>query len=216
MPEAVTGQHIDNSAAQQAEDQRVAEARAELADEQGIAPEAEGEQQSELILGKYKSPEELAKAYQALQAEYTRVKQGLPPDKAQQQSDEQAKVQEVANAIIQQAGGQDQYAKLARWAVDNLPQDRQERYNKALESRDVEKVLIELKGIQYDYLMANGYEPRLAGGRTNRTPDVQPFTSDQEVVAAMSDPRYSGPQADPTYIREVEARLRASTVFPVR
>lgn len=228
MPEIIAGNDgSDQATAIQEEAQKVADARAALADEalgdQQAQPQTEGDPDIQGILNKYQSPEELARAYQNMQREYTRMKQGLPPQEQQQNGNEQKadtarqeRAETIARSILEQAGGQEQYGKLARWAVDNLPEERQQRYNAALASGNVDAVLTELKGLQYDYMMANGYEPRLAGGRASAVPEVQPFKSVAEVTQAMSDPRYSGPMADPSYIAEVENRLRYSQVLNPR
>ena len=63
-----------------------------------------------------------------------------------------------------------------------------------------------LKSIQYDHLMSNGYEPKLTGGSAPAM-EVRGFQSEAQVVQAMNDPRYSGPNADPAYIREVEQKM---------
>ena len=70
----------------------------------------------------------------------------------------------------------------------------------------------QVKGIQYDYMMATGYEPKLTGGRAP-TNDVRGFASEAQVIAAMQDPRYG---TDPAYIKEVEQRIAVSNVFNQR
>ena len=58
-------------------------------------------------------------------------------------------------------------------------------------------------------MMSRGYEPKLTGGRAP-TQDIKGFESEAQVVAAMSDPRYSGSNPDHAYIREVEKRMAVS------
>ena len=61
--------------------------------------------------------------------------------------------------------------------------------------------------------MATGYEPRLVVAGLLRQTALKGFESEAQVVA-VDDPRYqSGPQQDPAYIKEVEARLRKQRLF---
>lgn len=228
-----TGTQPDTSV-QAEESARIEQAKAELIDEQqGQEPQGDGEQP--LILGKYKTYEELEKAYTSLQQEFSRVKNGQAPtvsDQAKtsdQAGDEKADSagpdsgvsEEIAQATIQalldQAGGQDGYQRLTRWASAYLEPDRINAYNQALQSGNKDTALIALKAIQYDMMQSQGYQPSLASGKAPSVSTVRPFESEQQVVAAMSDPRYSGLNPDPAYIREVERRLAASdTVFATR
>jgi len=211
---------------------RVEAARAELYDEaQGTTAEGDGG----LLLGKYRSTDDLAEAYKSLQAEYTRLKSGLPPQ--EQQLNQQEVVEEggveqaseepnapqinetqavqIQQRVFEMAGGQDGYTRLANWVASNLPADRVNAWNEALAQGNESQIVTALKGLQYDYMMANGYEPRLTGGRAPSN-EVRGFSSEAQVVEAMNDPRYSGSNPDPSYIREVERRLAASNVFQTR
>jgi hypothetical protein len=233
MSEIVTGQ--DGAATEAAlaeEGAKVEAARAELYDETaGQQGQPDG-----LILGKYRSTEDLAAAYQNLQAEYSRLKNGQAPasqsDPAPEQfsSDDTAQPEQVGtdqggidpttaasirNAVLEQAGGEAEYQRLASWAASNLPSDRTNAYNAALASGDQAAVINSLKGLQYDYMMKNGYEPKLTGGRAPTT-EVRGYQSERQVIEAMNDPRYSGASPDPAYVREVERRLAVSNVFQER
>lgn len=234
MPEVTTGQ--DGSFADTAvveEAAKVESARAELYDE-ATGGEDQG---GELILGKYQSVDDLAQAYQSLQAEYSRVKNGQAPAEepsAESQAEDQAEddeeedddldlqsniTREQAEAIrenvLRQVGGEKQYQRLATWAANNLEEGRLEAFNAALAQGSEPVILSLLKGLQYDFMMSNGYEPRLSGGRAPSS-EVKGFSSEAQVVEAMNDPRYSGPNPDPAYIKEVERRIAVSNVFQSR
>lgn len=233
MPEIITGQDGSMSyetGAATEEAARVESARAELLDEAtGQGNSSEGE----LLLGKYRSAEDLAEAYKSLQAEYTRLKSGVQPSEqqpadevqpegevqAENQNDgprlDESKVQAIQQRVFEQAGGEDGYKRLANWVASNLPADRVNAWNEALAKGDEAQIVTALKGLQYDYMMANGYEPRLTGGRAPSN-EVRGYSSEAQVVEAMSDPRYSGDNPDPSYIREVERRLAVSNVFQTR
>jgi hypothetical protein len=216
-----SGSPAETSAAA-AESAKIEAARAELYDE------AAGSEQGGdgLILGKYQSTEDLAQAYQNLQREFSRLKNGQPPsDPAPEQQapvgyddteqDEAAgdsgridpaTATAIHNAVLEQAGGEAEYQRLANWALNNLPADRTEAYNAALAAGDQASIMNSLKGLQYDFMMQNGYEPRLTGGRAPSN-EVRGFASRYQVTEAMSDPRY---EKDAGYRQEVERRIAAS------
>ena len=114
--------------------------------------------------------------------------------------------------MFEQVGGEEKYQALMRWGQQNVTEQAAEAYKVALDSGDETTILQMLKGFQYDKLMANGYEPRLTGGRAP-SQDVQGFTSEAQVVEAMRDPRYG---TDPAYVKEVEKRIAVSNVFNAR
>lgn len=204
--------------AEQEETAKIEAARAELAEEEAA--------DSGLILGKYESTEDLAAAYQNLQREYTRLKdgssdQGEPETVAESQEqetpeqgadDEQPsaadleRVARLTNTVHEQAGGKEKYERLTSWAKENYSGEQIEAYNAVLNTGDPQLVLSALKGIQYDYMMGNGFEPKLTRGRAP-TQDVQGFRSSFEVQQAMNDPRY---QQDAAFRKDVERRIAVS------
>jgi len=123
----------------------------------------------------------------------------IPPERQQQ----------IIGAVLAQAGGDTEFAKLADWASKNLEPARIQVFNDALTKGDEQLALMSLRAIQYDRMMKNGYEPPLMGGKAV-SDAVKPFRSEQEVTAAMADYRYSGVDADPAYIEDVTRRLAAS------
>lgn len=204
---------------------KVEAARTELIDE--ALPEGES-----LIMGKYNSTDEVVEAFKSLQSEYSRLKGGqeaapsvpeqpAPTQQQQEQPSNQVTPEQalqIRESMFKQVGGEDRYKAVAGWASTNLPQERLTSFNQALESGNQSQIINQLKGLQYDHMMATGYEPRLARGTSAAQSSAVPFESEAQVVAAMNDPRYqNGPRMDPTYIKEVEQRMAASTgVFQSR
>lgn len=208
----------EEAAAQAEETAKVDAARAELYDE------AAGD--SGLILGKYQTTEDLANAYQSLQREYSRLKNGQAPvqtEEAEETAEPEAAEEEEAKAapaqvdpdavsriqqqIFTQVGGEAEYERLATWAAKTLPAERTNAYNKALESADEGAILNALKGLQYDYMMQNGYEPRLSGGRAPSS-EAKGYASRYQIQQAMSDPRY---EHDAGYRKDVERRIAVTS-----
>jgi hypothetical protein len=214
-----TGQ--DNTVDQGAveEQAKIDQARADLYDE--AAGNEPGEPEGSLILGKYKSQSDLVDAYKNLQRENERLRGGEveqaeeEPEAQQEEPESQLTAEDatrIRGSMFDQVGGAEKYQALMGWASQNLDEGRAASFNEALNSGNEGAILAQLKGIQYDHMMATGYEPKLTGGRAP-TQDVRGFASEAQVIAAMQDPRYGN---DPAYIKEVEQRIAVSNVFNQR
>ena len=221
MPVVETGQDQGDDAALVEEQAKIDQARSDLYDEaagnQPAAPE------DNLILGKYQSQADLVDAYKNLQRENERLRTGEveqpevdSPDREEEQEQGNQLTAEDAGRIrdnvFGQVGGQDRFQAVRGWASQNIDEARTQAFNDALQSGNEGAILSQLKGIQYDHMMATGYEPKLTGGRAP-TNEVQGYSSEAQVIRAMQDPRY---QDDPAYIKEVEQRIAVSNVFNKR
>ena len=211
MPAIETdGSAFENEGALAEEQAKVEQAKAELMDEE---PQERG-----YLGGKYQSVEDLENGYKAMQAEYTRLKEEVNQPVAEDQSDDEEddlpgitdeQFYQIRTAMFDQVGGEAKYTALCQWAAQNVSQDRQQSYDAALRAGDQTQIMQALKSFQYDHMMSNGYEPKLTGGGAPSM-EVRGFQSEAQVVEAMRDPRYSGPNADPAYIREVEQKMAAN------
>lgn len=213
---AVTAAEVE---AQAVEDAKVEAAKAELVDE--------AQQDDGLILGKYETQDDLIAGYQNLQRELSRLKNGEgdpaptepEPTPAAEQSEPEPeapadqggidaeRAAAIRGKVLEQAGGEAEYKRLANWAANNLSADRTNAFNDALAKGDEVSILNALKSMQYDYMMKNGYEPKLTGGRAVAS-DAEGFKSRFQITQAMSDPRY---QHDAAYRKDVERRIAASS-----
>jgi hypothetical protein len=116
-----------------------------------------------------------------------------------------AQVQEQAYDIV---GGQEEYDAMANWAVDNMTDAQLDAYHGQLRQGDNAWELA-LRGLHSKY-KSSGDAPveRLRSGeKTPPNTGVQPFTSQQELSAAVQDRRYS---TSPEYRKAVEQRLEVS------
>ena len=218
MPVVETGQDQGDDAALVEEQGKIDQARADLYDE--AAGEQPGAPEENLILGKYQSQADLVDAYKNLQRENERLRTGeveQPEDQDYDSNDEDDSdsqltaedASRIRDNVFSQVGGQERYQALMGWAVNNVDEMRTEAFNDALRSGNEGAILSQLKGIQYDHMLATGYEPKLTGGRAPSN-QVQGYSSEAQVIRAMQDPRY---QDDPAYIKEVEQRIAVSNVF---
>lgn len=103
------------------------------------------------------------------------------------------------------AGGKEQLKSTLEWAKANLTEAERNGYDAALDSGNLDLVKLAMQGVAAKYAAANGSDPKLIdGGELSTSGDAPGYTSQAEIVAAMSDPRY---RTDPAYQAKVYARL---------
>ena len=114
-----------------------------------------------------------------------------------------------AQGIKDAVGGDDSYGKMVSWAMENLPAEQVQSFNKLTDTGDGPAIKLAVQGIYSQYNNAMGVEPDLYSGRTANA-GVTPFRTTAEVVTAMGDPRW---EKDAAYTDNVKARLAGSNVF---
>lgn len=176
----------------------------------------QNQEQQDLIAGKFRSTDDLLKAYQELEKKLgSRGYEAADEPEVEDEGAEQevpVLSQEDEQVILDSIGGQENFAAVQSWAKDNLNQDELEAYNREVNSGDYYRARNALQSLYYAYQDNNGYEPDLIGGKLSaNSSDV--FRSSQEVMAAMSDPRYL---QDPAYTQDVQDKLIRSEVLGPR
>ena len=187
-------------------------------DLQALQEAEQQEQQQELIGGKFKSPDDLLKAYQELEKKlggrtgYEKV-EGEPEAEEDQAVEEPVILsQEQEATILESIGGEESFSAVQQWAKENLEAGELEAYNREVNSGDYYRARNALQSLYYAFQENSGYEPELIGGKLSaNSSDV--FRSSQEVMAAMSDPRYLN---DPAYTEDVQNKLIRSDVLGPR
>tara|TARA_R110000765_G_scaffold357185_2_gene447288 strand:+ start:2740 stop:3489 length:750 start_codon:yes stop_codon:yes gene_type:complete len=156
--------------------------------------EAQGEEISDDLLKELQSsdPGDLAKMY----LEY---RNSQP---VQQITNDEAK------ALKDSVGGEQNYGDMMRWASDNLTENEVNMYDSVMESGDRNAAYFAMQAMAYRYGDSVGVEGKLVQGKAP-SESKKGFTSQAEVVAAMSDPRYD---RDPAYRQEIMAKLENSNV----
>ena len=137
---------------------------------------------------------------------------GIPEDIIRAYVDGQKAVLESnVTSVMSLAGGQEQYAGLMDWASGNIPEDEVDAYNAIVDSGNMNTIRMAVAGLKARYEQANGtpVARKLIQGDVTG-PSGGTFRSVAEIVAAMSDPRYS---KDPSYRRDVEQRIATSNAF---
>ena len=145
------------------------------------------------------SSQDLLKAYMEVsQSPEFQAQQGQPPADISQSD---------INQIKNSAGGDQAYANIINWAKSNLPQEKITAFDEVVNTGSVQAIQLAVSGLKSEYDNANGVEGRMVTGKTapNNSGDV--FRSQQELVAAMNDPRYD---RDPAYRQDVIEKLDRS------
>ncbi len=187
-------------------------------DLQALQEAEQQEQQQELIGGKFKSPDDLLRAYQELEKKlgsrtgYEKA-EGEPEAEEDQTAEEPVILsQEEEATILESIGGEEAFGAVQQWAKENLDAGELEAYNREVNSGDYYRARNALQSLYYAFQENSGYEPELIGGKLSaNSSDV--FRSSQEVMAAMSDPRYL---QDSAYTQDVQDKLLRSDVLGPR
>lgn len=187
-------------------------------DLQALQEAEQQEQQQELIGGKFKSPDDLLKAYQELEKKLSgRTGYEKAEEQPQAEEDQAAEEpvilsQEEEATILESIGGEENFTAVQQWAKENLEAGELEAYNREVNSGDYYRARNALQSLYYAFQENSGYEPELIGGKLSASSsDV--FRSSQEVMAAMSDPRYL---QDSAYTQDVQDKLLRSDVLGPR
>ena len=154
---------------------------------------------SEETLEKFSSmsSKELVEAYLEVQ--------GTPEFQAQSSDTADLSDAEI-NQVKNNVGGEQAYANIIGWAQDNLDAQAQEAFDSILATGSVQAINIAVAGLKSQYEAANGFEGKMYTGKPPKTGgDV--FRSQQELVRAMSDPRYEN---DPAYRQDIIEKLDRS------
>ena len=172
------------------------------------------EQQEDLIGGKFKSADDLLKAYQELEKKLGSGQTEETEESESEVEDQEPVVlsQEEEQTILESIGGQETFNAVQAWAKENLDQAELDAYNREVNSGDYYRARNALQSLSYAYQENEGSEPQLLGGKISaNATDV--FRSTAEVMQAMNDPRYL---KDSAYTNDVQEKLVRSEVLGPR
>lgn len=117
----------------------------------------------------------------------------------------------TAIRVFEITGSEDGYTSMLGWMRKHVDASELAKFDAALDSGKRSDILEATNNMWARFQADGGGPPKLISGEIAQLDGVKPFASDAEMVAAMSDPRYSGPQRDPAYVKSVEARIAAGT-----
>lgn len=111
--------------------------------------------------------------------------------------------------VFREVGGEASYTDMVSWAGDTLSADEIAAYNEAVNSNNMEEVLLAVKGLKARYDGTRSVAPqRKVTGRTTPAPTV--YNSLADLKADMANPRYN---TDPVFRGKVEAKLARSSIL---
>ena len=103
-------------------------------------------------------------------------------------------------------GGDENYQNMLEWAGANLNQQEIDMFDAVMQRGDALGAFFAIRSLAYRYNDAAGYEGKMLTGNAPKTSGSQ-YRSQQEVIQAMSDPRYD---SDPAYRKDVMDKLTRS------
>lgn len=121
----------------------------------------------------------------------------------------EARSNAVANTIMNSVGGQEAYNKIANY-IASKGDSAIDAYNNLVEQGNVSAISMFLNGIQAEMTLKNGTSNRTIMGSQVSANVNSGYSSQDEMVKAMSDPRY---ESDMRYREEVVNKLRNSNFF---
>jgi len=178
--------------------------------------------QNQLLAGKYKSAGDLEKAYLELQQKLgTKEEESEedgeePQEETTEDSEEEPESDSNEPSTLTQqdvdylhglAGGADGYKQMISWASENMNAKEIEMYDRVMDQGDPAAVLFAVKALVAQYKDTVGSDGQLLTGKSAANPAKNQFRSQQELVAAMNDPRYD---TDPAYRSDVLEKLENS------
>ena len=192
------------------------------ADEQDSLQVAEslgGEQP--LLAGKFKDQQSLEKAYLELQSKLGEPRNEVqttedegepaeqePEEEVTEEPDSDQLTEAQANQLFEMVGGEKAYKSMIQWAGQNLSQEEIQMYDNVMASGNPSSIYFAVQALANKYGEATGSDGQLLTGKGTAN-QTQGFRSQQELVQAMSDPRYD---RDPAYRQEVMQKLENSDV----
>jgi len=140
------------------------------------------------------SSTELANMY----LDYRQANQGAEP--ARDFSEEE--IQQLQGVV----GGKDNYTNMIDWAQKSLNEQEVNMFDAVMAKGDPLAAFFAVRSLAYAYNDAVGYDGNVVQGKAPKQ-NTDQFRSQQELITAMSDPRYEN---DPAYRQDVMDKLTRS------
>ena len=195
------------------------------ADEQNsleVAESISGEDQT-LLAGKFNDTKSLEQAYLSLQKKLGEPRdepevgeeqeQEEPADEPQEEEesteDSGKLTEQQANQLFDMVGGESTYKDILSWAGESLSQEEIEMYDSVMSDGNANSIYFAVQALNSKYTDAVGKDGQLLTGKRSAAQKDVSFRSQQELVQAMSDPRYDN---DPAFRDDVIRKLQNSDI----
>jgi len=176
-----------------------------------------------LLAGKFKDSQALEQAYLELQRKLGEPKEDVRNEEGDEEAEAPEEVEETseesedqterlteaqAQELFKMVGGEKAYQSMINWAGQNLSQAEIQMYDSVMGKGDPNAIFFAVQALNSKYSDAVGQDGQMLSGKSAKSEDNS-FQSQQELVQAMSDPRYDN---DPAYRRSVLNKLANSDV----
>lgn len=193
------------------------------ADEQdslAVAESISGEEQT-LLAGKFNDTKSLEQAYLELQQKLGEPRSESEPVEPEAESETQEEsaeespetgeqlTEDQANQLFEMVGGEQAYKSMLSWAGQSLDKAEIEMYDSVMASGNANSIYFAVQALQNKYTDAVGNDGQLLTGKRSAAQQDAQFRSQQELVAAMNDPRYDN---DPAFRDDVMRKLTNSDI----
>jgi hypothetical protein len=190
-------------------------------DSLSVAESLEGGEQP-LLAGKFKDPQALEQAYVELQKKLGEPRDEPEVGEEQEQEEPAAESQEEAtkptedsgklteqqaNQLYDMVGGESTYKDMLSWASESLSQEEIEMYDSVMSDGNANSIYFAVQALNNKYTDSVGKDGQLLTGKRSAAQQDAQFRSQQELVAAMNDPRYDN---DPAFRDDVMRKLTNS------
>jgi hypothetical protein len=203
-------------------EEQVEEAIADEPKEEEV-PELPSEKEDEsLLAGKFKTQEDLLKAYQELEKKLGSQgkEEGESPEDSAKEAPEvdeeylEWKVAKQQDELLQPVGGLETYKQAIDWAATNLPKEDVDAYNAAVDKaggdKEVIRVLATFLVDKYKASVSNTPKPEvdpIHSGEGNKPKPSKGYDTKSDMLKDIQDPRYA---RDPSYRKAVEKKIAAT------
>ncbi len=175
--------------------------------------------EGQLLAGNFRTTEDLERAYIELRKEFS--SRGAQQEESEEEEYEEGEEEEVeednspetltedqAIQLQNMVGGEQAYNDMLIWAGQNLSKEDCDVFDSVVGKGDPNSCLFAIQALNAKYQEAVGNDGRLLTGQ-GAVDKQDVFRSQQEVVQAMSDPRY---EKDPAFRNDVYAKLERSNI----
>ena len=196
------------------------EMNADEQDSLAVAESISGEEQT-LLAGKFNDTKSLEQAYLELQqklgeprSESEPVESEAEPETQEESAEESTETgeqltEDQANQLFEMVGGEQAYKSMLSWAGQSLDKAEVEMYDSVMASGNANSIYFAVQALQNKYTDAVGNDGQLLTGKRSAAQQDAQFRSQQELVAAMNDPRYDN---DPAFRDDVMRKLTNSDI----
>ena len=184
-----------------------------------VAESISGEDQT-LLAGKFNDTKSLEQAYLSLQKklgeprdepevgeEQAQEEPASEPQEEDSTEDSGKLTEQQANQLFDMVGGESTYKDMLSWAGESLSPEEIEMYDSVMADGNANSIYFAVQALQNKYTDAVGKDGQLLTGKRSAAQQDAQFRSQQELVAAMNDPRYDN---DPAFRDDVMRKLNNS------